>query len=33
MREIRKIMREIVKMRDKRNLSDVGIIKRERLKE
>lgn len=33
MREIRKMMREIVKMRDKRKLSDVGIIKRERLKE
>lgn len=33
MREIRKMIREIVKMRDKRKLSYVGIIKRERLKE
>lgn len=33
MREIRKMMREILKMRDERNLSDIGMIKRERLKE
>lgn len=33
MREIRKMMREIVKMRDKRKLSDVDMIKRERLEE
>lgn len=32
-REIRKMMRERLKMIDERNLSDVGIIKRERLEE